>query len=170
VKRWLGAAVLFLVSLSGCASSSHAATDNPCAYVSSADVTPIVGGPVEPGLVTTDMGPKPGNAAVSCLFEHQGSFVIPVSGSNADVQFALVSFIDQPTYDMWQGNQDQTVHIHPVSGFGDHAFEAGGVHFDILFVARGAYRLIFEVAAGLTSFLRPAEQLARVVIPRLPAS
>jgi hypothetical protein len=144
---------------------------NPCDYVFAADVAPIVGGPVNNGILTTGMGPRPGDSAISCVFQPHGTDGIPVSGSNADVQFIVVEFIDRTTFDTWRGmTPEQAIHITPVSGIGDEAFEAGGIHFAMLFAARGTYRLVFEVAAGWTSFIGPAEQLARVVVPRLPSS
>lgn len=167
MRQWLFAAVV-LGLLPACSSSS--ASLNPCSYVSAADVAPIVGGPVSDGFITTEMGPRPGGPSTSCEFLPRGTDAIAMPESNADVQFVVVSFIDQRTYAQWHSmNEGQIVSVHPVSGIGDDAFYYAGPHVELLFVTRGLYRLMFEVAAGLGSFYVPEENLARIVVPRLPA-
>lgn len=113
------------------------------------------------GHGTTQVGGEP--VARGCLFRPVGSFTISAPDSNARFLFAQVSFIGGDDYVQWQ-RYDPT---EPVFGLGDRAFLAGDMHLNLLFVAKGPYRLEFEVAAGLADFAAAEEALARVVIPRL---
>jgi hypothetical protein len=141
---------------------------NPCAYISATEVATIVGGPVSDGHVTTEMAPRMGESATSCLFEPIGTYVVAMPATNADFQFAAIMFLDQGTY---QDSIERKPYIQSsdrVSGFGQEAYEVVSPHYEMLFVSTGKYRVGFEVAAGLGSFFGPEEGLARIVVPRLP--
>jgi hypothetical protein len=156
--------------VAGCGAVPHVVrSQNPCHYVSAADVAPIVGGPVRAGAEATGMVLTQGQISSSCVFQPVGSYIVPVTGSNALVQFAAVSFVDASTFSAAVAAQSPGASVRLVGGIGDQAFEVASVHVDVLYVARGDYRVLFAVEAGLTSFIAPAERLARVVVPRLPA-
>lgn len=58
-------------------------------------------------------------------------------------------------------------HSQALPGLGDQAFELTGIHFAELVVAKGRYRMAFEVDIGLTEALTPELQLGRVVVARV---
>jgi len=166
LKRWLASAAVLVATQTACGTSSAALITNPCEYVSSADVSPIVGGPVSEGYLQAQMV-EAGNPGPTCIFGRAADFTLRGSSGNGLVQYAAVSSIDDTVYQRWRGMSYPKGAVQPVWGIGDSAFEACGPHTAILFVTRGPYHVAFEVGAGMGEQIAPAEALAHIVVPRL---
>ena len=139
----------------------------PCAYVSAGDVAPVVGGPVYDGAPATAGGNW--NGAQVCVFMAQSRFVVAIPDANVDFNSATVGFLDQATYMRLIAPPTPFSGVQPVAGYGSEAFEVAAPHYEVLFVHKGAFHVVFEVDAGKGSFFLPEERLARIVVPRLPA-
>ena len=154
-----------LLTSAACATAPPHST-NPCAFVSASDVAPVVGGPVNQGQLASANAQWNGPY---CWFSPQATFPVAIPGANANFQFADVAFLGEADYQRLIAPPTPFAGVQRVDGFGDEAFEVATVHYEVLFVRRGRYRVAFEVAAGRGSFFLPEERLARIVLPRLPA-
>src|SRR5579872_4447329 len=164
MRQLLIGAVL-IATATACSSAPQQST-NPCAFVSAADVAPVVGGPVNKGQLAA---PNAEWNGPYCWFSARGNFAVAIPGSNAQFQFADVAFLDEADFQRLIAPPTPFAGVQRVYGFGDEAYEVAAPHYEVLFVRKGGYRVAFEVAAGLGSFFPPEERLARIVVPRLPA-
>jgi hypothetical protein len=54
-----------------------------------------------------------------------------------------------------------------VPGLGEKAFKLGGIHYEEVLVAKGPYRMAFDVYLGRTEDWATELQLARIVVQRV---
>jgi len=132
--------------------------------VTAGEISLIVGGPVKHGEESFWA-----NGAV-CTFVPTTVFTLPGDVGRygaVPVSNAVVSFVNDQVFDNRIQDLTGVFGLTVLPGIGDRAYQFNGPHFSEMLVAKGSYRVLFDIYLGFTEARVQEVQLAQLVAPRI---